>query len=247
MKYVITALAVLVLAGAVAFAASTIEKEKTYTWRYKITVTVETPDGDVSGSAVRIIGNDLRGSTIPELRGEAVVVDMGERGVFFALISDSSLARFGETFPRPNRKGAQGMATWEGLEYHASLPIGTTGTVNPGMPAGYPYFVTFKDMDDPKSVTKIQDWERMRGQPWGQQWQLKEDRFEEVFGDGVKLKDVIIEITDEPVTWGGVDRYLPKTFYTEIKSKWRTLPREVRVRLYPLTRFKYGEKDDTIQ
>jgi len=64
------------------------------------------------------------------------------------------------------------MATWEGLKYHDSLPIDTPGTVNPGMPAGYPYFVTFTDMDDPKSVTKIQDWERLRGQPWGGQWRL---------------------------------------------------------------------------
>lgn len=38
---------------------------------------------------------------------------------------------------------------------------------------------------------------------------LKADHFEELFGEGVKLKSITLEITDEPVTWGVVDEWLP--------------------------------------
>src|SRR4051812_10059597 len=62
------------------------------TWHYKMTVTVETPEGIKTGSAVRAVTVHL----VPrlslevhptiEVKGEAVAVDLGRRGVLFALM-----------------------------------------------------------------------------------------------------------------------------------------------------------------
>jgi len=179
-------------------------------WRYKMTVTVETPEGEISGSAVREMGNTTPRIQMPDVgnpakvRGEAVVVDMGERGVLFALISDESDNRFYDAFPLPGRADGQGGSTAQGIRHHASLPVGTKGTLNPAEWPGYPKLVTFTNMDDPKSVTLAQIWER----PESGKLTLKEDRMEELFGEGVKLKSIDLEITNEPVTLGVVDRHL---------------------------------------
>lgn len=181
------------------------------TWRYKMIVTVETPEGVVQGSAVRQMGNDAAGSFIPEVgnpadvRGEAVAVDLGKRGVLFALISHQSDLEFYNAFPIPGETFNNGGSTPEGIRYYASLPVGTKGTLNPVMPPGYPKLVTFTDIGDPKSVVEAQVWERQKNGMFF----LKEDRMEQLFGQGVHLKNITLEITDEPVTWGMMDGYLP--------------------------------------
>jgi len=209
-KIVISILAVLiVVVASISFGVGDLYLSGT--WRYKMTVEIETPEGIKTGSSVREMGNSASSSFIPEVgnpadvRGEAVVLDLGARGVLFALISHKSDHEFYDTFPVPSGKGG---ATPEGIKYYASLPVGTKGIVNPGMPGGYPNLVTFKDVNDPKSVTLVQEWERTRGQSLGHQFKLKNDRMEEFFGEGVKLKKITIEITDEPVTWGVVKKYL---------------------------------------
>ena len=187
-------------------------------WHYKMTVTVETPEGDISGSAVRVMANSSPALSLPDagssasVRGEAVVVDLGERGVLFALISHDSDQEFYETFPVPNNKGG---ATPEGIAYYASLPAGKKKDMNPFSGAGYPKLVAFKDMNDPKTVTLLQEYERCRAGSKRakackeQGPHLINDRFEEMFGEGVRIKNITLEITDEPVTWGVVDQYLP--------------------------------------
>src|SRR4051812_15423843 len=63
------------------------------TFRYKMTVTVTTPEGDKTGSAVREVSVTHGLHLTPEmqpavhLKGEAVVVDLGSRGVLFALLN----------------------------------------------------------------------------------------------------------------------------------------------------------------
>ncbi|MEK7802217.1 MAG: hypothetical protein AAB276_07170 [Pseudomonadota bacterium] len=57
------------------------DKVETYSWRYKMTVTVDTPEGEVSGSAVREMCNGpmsplSQNGNPAKVRGEAVVVDM---------------------------------------------------------------------------------------------------------------------------------------------------------------------------
>ena len=208
-RYLIIGVIVLLAGVAVAYAMGEIGG-KSYSLRYKITVAVETPEGMKTGSAVRQMGNSTPVIDLPDVgnpadvRGEAVVVDMGKRGVLFALISHESDNRFYDAFPLPGHSDGQGGSSPEGIKHYASLPIGTTGTLNPAEPPGYPKLVTFKDLNDPKSVTLSQVWKRDdRGY-----YYLDEDRMEELFGKGVKLKDITLEITDDEVTWVVVDKYL---------------------------------------
>lgn len=218
MKLSLIVVGVFVLAGAAFAVAQGVQDEnKSYNWRYKMTVTVETPEGDVSGSAVRQMGNDyqvtfpMEASNYGEVAGEAVVIDLGVRGVLFALISHDSDARFNYTFPVPWGGGGE---TPRAYEYYSSLPVGTKAEMP--LSAWMPQLVTFTDMDDPKSVTPVYKQDSCRKQdvlpeackddPKGSFVTM--DRFEELFGEGVRLKDITLEITDEPVTWGVVDRYL---------------------------------------
>lgn len=209
---------------------------KAYSWHYKMIVTVETPEGVVTGSTVREMSNAVPRLDLPdvgnpaEVKGEAVVVDLGKRGILFTLISSDSDMEFYNAFP------VSGPSTLKGIKYYASLPLGTKGTINPERNPGYPKLVTFTDLNDPKSVTLVQVWERdKKGY-----FHLKEDRMAELFGEGVKLKDITFEITDEPVMWGIVDGYLPDALQ-ELKENWKKLPYSEKERIYELITFKQGE------
>lgn len=214
-------------------------------WRYKMIVTVETPEGLVQGSAVRQMGNDTAGSFIPEVgnpadvRGEAVVVDMGKRGALFALISSDSDMEFYSAFPIPGEAPHNGGSTPEGIRYYASLPEGTTGILVPTEFPGYPKLVTFTDMNDPKSVTLAQVWIREDSGKYA----LQEDRMEKLFGKGVRLKDITLEITKEPATWGIVDRYLSSNFWEAYRRWVKSMDIYERAKLIPINlfTFKQGE------
>jgi hypothetical protein len=181
------------------------------TWHYKMTVTVETPEGIKTGYAVREVGNSASRHKIggtPEStprihhKGEAVVVDLGARGKLFAILSgyrlgvDHSKLIFYYSFG--------GYTTFDGVKKLNSLPVGTKVT----LPIkDYPVFVAFKDINDPKSVTPVLKIESVT-QSGQDDFQITENHMEELFGKGVRLKDVAIEITDEKVTWGTVKTYL---------------------------------------
>ena len=188
-------------------------------WRYKMTVEVETPEGVKSGYAVRQMGNDNpvtfppEASNYGEVSGEAVVINLGERGNVFALIAHSSDLEFYASFPVPSGAGAE---TPAGYEYYDSLPVGTKA------PLGTDRFikmVTFTDLNDPKSVELVYDKEtcawakdtieecKNNGERIGSY--TVANRFEELFGQGVQLRSITLEITDEPTTWGVVNQYLP--------------------------------------
>lgn len=242
----VVGLILLAAAGAIAFAQNkgvTDSGSKNYSWRYKMIVSVETPEGIVTGSAVRQMGNDTAGSFIPEVgnpadvRGEAVVVDLGKRGVLFALISHQSDLEFYNAFPVPGKPFNNGGSTPEGIQYYASLPAGTKGTLNPEYPPGYPKLVTFKDINDPISVTETQVWERKSDGLFV----LKQDRMEELFGQGVRLKDITLEITDESMTWGQVDKYLPSSVLKDFQAWWASLSLQDKMRLSELFQFKQGK------
>ncbi|HNP84198.1 MAG TPA: hypothetical protein PKN47_22255 [Nitrospira sp.] len=236
-----------VMAATAVVAMEQVNGDQTYSWRYKMTVEVETPEGIKTGSAVRQMGNELQGSPLSQggnpadVRGEAVVVDLGKRGVLFALISSDSDLEFYNAFPVPGNPVGNGGSTPEGIQYYANLSVGTQGILNPKAPPGYPQLVTFKDLNDPKSVTLVQEWTYIRGQERGQNFELTKDHMEELFGPGVKLKSITLEITDEPVTWGIVNRYMPKKFKSEIIDKWKDLPYLEKERIYQLISFKQGD------
>ena len=210
MKKIIFAIMGFVLLAGAAFAMS--QTPNSYSLHYKISVTVETPEGEISGSAVREMSNSTPLISLPDVgnpasvRGEAVVVNMGERGVLFALISSDSDMEFYTAF-RPLWSG--GGSTPEGIKFYSELPVGTKVELQPGGFLGNPKLVTFTDLNDPRSVTLVQEWAFDReGRRYKRR--LKADHMEELFGKGVKLKDITFEITDEPVTWGEVKKYLGK-------------------------------------
>jgi hypothetical protein len=171
------------------------------TWRYKITVTVETPEGIKTGSAVRELSNSAssvklalpEGTNAAKIKGEAVVVDLGKRGTLFALISDTSDDEFYQVFPVPGG----GPTSAAGIRYYDGLKAGTKGVLDSSRYPGYPQFVTFKDMNDPKSVTLVYGGRFDAAT----QTVVPVNDFEAIFGKGVKLKGIRIEATDEPVTW----------------------------------------------
>lgn len=218
MKIGLMALGLIVAGSIAALAMSQVtEDEEIFGWNYKMTVTVDTPEGEVSGSAVRSMGNGRKTSFPPEasnygeVSGEAVVVDLGKRGVVFALISHQSDSRFYYTFPVP--EGAP--ETPRGYAYYDSLPAGTKAVMP--LSFAYPKFVTFTDLDDPKSVTLVYERGNCKeAEPLPKECDAnpkgsfeKVNRFKELFGEGVSLKDITLEITDEPIIWGKVDEFLP--------------------------------------
>ena len=162
-------------------------------YRYRITIEVQTPEGIKTGAAVRAVTDhassikviDLPGvgGSRPKVRGEAVVVDLGEKGKLFGLIDWDSYREVYAAFPFAGAEKAG-----DGLRYYLNLK---PGAFAPLPEKQWPKFVTFTDMDDPKSVKSV-----------------PHDNLESVFGKGYAIKNIIIKITDEPITWGDIQRYL---------------------------------------
>ncbi len=164
------------------------------TWRYKMTVTVETPEGLKTGSAVREMSNsyskiriDFPESTNPaKLVGEAVVVDLGDRGKLFALLKgyryDVNHAHhivyqyFGGG---TNAAGIKALANLKDIKR----------TIDPN---DYPMFVTFTDLHDPKSVKKVLEMVPDKTPGIHGRYNLTADHTEEFFGEGVKIREVTI-------------------------------------------------------
>lgn len=165
-------------------------ESKVYGWRYKMTVSVETPEGLKTGSAVREVSVKFepRPGYKPQpyhvttkVKGEAVVVDLGERGVLFALIDPDDYRFIFEAFPGP-----PGL-TLEGAEFYSGLPVGKEGKALSKLP----WLVTFLDRSEPKTITAI-----------------TKDNITDIFGEGVILKDVNVAIASDAVTWGTLRNYL---------------------------------------
>lgn len=180
----------------------------TATVRYKLTVEIDTPEGVKTGSAVRDITIWRQPQLLPniptilsDVKGEAVVVDLGQRGVVFGLLRGAGGAydahRFLEKALPPPRVNAR-----EYVLYYKNLDKASRALT----PEAYPAFVYFRDIKDPKTVEALLIYRNV-GQGWITSQVLDKDRFTEAFGEGVALKSVTIEMTREPVTKGVVERY----------------------------------------
>ncbi|MCB9988267.1 MAG: hypothetical protein H6868_02910 [Rhodospirillales bacterium] len=209
-KFLAIAGLIILTGAAVAYAMGETAGNKSYSWRYKMTVTVETPEGLKSGSAVRQI--DIKIEPRPgyrphpyyashKMKGEAVVVDLGKRGLLFAITSSDSYPEVTDTFKGPS------LFTIEGGEYYSKLK----GVKAPVLPKDMPWMVHFTDLNNPLTVEIVKgnvfDIKQQKGVPV--------DDFERVFGEGVKLHSVTVEMTDEPVTWG-IEQVLP--WLSELKG-----------------------------
>ena len=179
-------------------------------YRYRLTVEVETPEGLRSGSSVIEVKTAIAGKyTIPtpgvnsrRARGEAVAVDLGERGLIFALLrsetnSDwASGVMFGFAPDVPLIYGEDGkfdasahtrarfMAMLENRQV-IELPEKFRGSrYIEGGPAK-PILVRFANIAEPTTVELVDP-----------------ANLAASFGEGVKLRRITVQLTDDPVTTG---------------------------------------------
>jgi hypothetical protein len=182
----------------------------TYEWRQKLTVTLDTPQGVKTGSSVTAISVKLkntRGNRIASTTGEAAIVEVAEGRYLFVLLS-------GQLYYNPlTEEHTDELA---GLVWQDVLPIARQRGVNEqnfdvrkewgpryqaitelrgarDMPVAlWPAFVTFADLNDPASVKVIEP-----------------EALDEVFGPGVAVRTISLEVTREAVTDGAVGAVLP--------------------------------------
>ena len=166
-----------------------------YSWHQKLTLVVETPQGTRSGSSVvrvDVLYGQLplmAGDTETFVTGEAAIVDLGQGKYLFALLmaeDDGGLngtVRLAEYTWRDQitGHGKERLSQIANLKGVRELPR-----------KYYPLLVTFKNINDPETIE-----------------QVNPDDLENSFGPGYSLKSITLEVTEEPVTTGVVEKLLP--------------------------------------
>jgi hypothetical protein len=159
--------------------------QERFEWNEKLTVTVETPAGEVSGSAVvRQVSHlgqmPMAANAVSyEITGEATVVEVAPGKYFFALLNGVE-ERAVRTF-KP-----EGMTDPSQYFAAAQNALGAKPLRGP-----LPTLVTFEDINDPKTVKLVDP-----------------TNLASTFGPGFALKSITLEITDEKVTDGRVEKLL---------------------------------------
>jgi len=164
-----------------------------HAWHQKLTLVVETPTGEVSGSAV--VGITAWFGQLPasaseveyDVIGEATMVEIAPGKYLFALLGDPS-----EYFHHAARERFEGMTRQEWLYEipKQSEPVEL-------FPGHMPMLVTFEDVTKPETVKLVDPLDLAAS-----------------FGPGVSLKVVTLEITDEAVTNGRVEVVLGSNFFS---------------------------------
>jgi len=180
-------IAVSVGVGALAYTIWHKSEHPTHAYRYKMTVDVLV-DGELrSGSSVIEVRLTKQPQILPEvipvrsdISGEAVYVDLGEGRNLIALLASGAN---GENVDYPQSV----VPSHFKLSYSDSdLPKFSSLRGEWTLPQDrLPTFVAFSNLDDLQSAKVVLP-----------------NQFEQVFGAGVALRDVRIEMTDEPVTHG---------------------------------------------
>ena len=164
---------------------------ETVAWHQRLTVTVQTPAGEVSGAAVTAITKvDTDGAwVLPEargvrskIRGEAVVVEIAPGKYLFALLGGASHWTY------PAFGLGQGLSYEDSMDKLMGIPHDTP---SPLPVEDYPLLVTFADITDPATVTRVDP-----------------ANLAASFGPGVSLTSVTLAVTEDPVTEGRVEGVL---------------------------------------
>ena len=174
-----------------------------FSYRYRLTLEIETPEGIKTGSGV-FQCNTTSSEDSPfkgfrgaggRLTGEAISVDLGTRGLLFVLLSksDKSTANiYALELPviLTNRAGLASdgrLAKPKRYEFFTDYMREVAAV--PGKldvaPDELPTLVRFTNIDDPKSVEKVDP-----------------ANLAAFFGPGVSWRSITIEITGDPVTTG---------------------------------------------
>jgi len=178
-----------VLIAALAVAGCGTKQES---FRYRLTMEAETPEGLRTGSSVIEVEVSQTGENAwatPEarglrfqVRGEAVAVDLPNGRVLFALLQRA------EGLPYAALKPSRPAGDFANIKQTRVLKEIARVGVAPR--DSYPIMVTFGDPADPKSVERVDP-----------------DDLAASFGEGVRLKRITVQMTDEPVTMS-IDRRL---------------------------------------
>ena len=174
--------------------------------RYKVTVEVDDRGTTRSGSSVmsfKLFKPDvaLVSPYNAEFRGEAVAVDLGNGQVLFALLKDEK-GNLGTVQMWPEKvfddlgsgseriRNIRRIASNEGLvrevpRFFPAISDSREPFVN------YPLLVRFRDLSRPESIEAVDP-----------------DALDKAFGPGVKLRQISVQVTDEPVT-DGITKRLP--------------------------------------
>ncbi len=190
-----------------------------YSWHQKMTVEVN-EDGQVyAGSSV--VEMHVRG--YPDtgyapgvrsygLRGEAVVVAMPDDRYLFALLTYNAFLA-----SKVFHDKMEGSLSEPGERWAAIISkIRDRRTM---VPKDYPLLVTFTDITDPKTVREVDP-----------------ENLAATFGPGVSLKRITLEITDEPMTEGRIERVLGWLGDPKVMKNpgWRNLPSLSQTAIYGL-------------
>lgn len=204
----------------------------TQKFRYRMTVEVETPQGLRTGFAVREIiprtppPLPALGESRPrwDVRGEAVVVDLGGGRTLFALLTgrDGYVDYAGKGVSTIFRVMDRDVGPRGGPhELWPKVPVIREPITDP-----LPLLVRFGDVADPASVEEV-----------------KPDALDRTFGAGVRLRRIAIEATNEAVTTGIGDRlgWLSSSAIMD-NPGWAKLPLESRKAINGLFSGTIGER-----
>jgi hypothetical protein len=161
---------------------------QSYSWNQKLTVQVNTPQGVKTGASV--IGIKVSSGQVGlsqtsasyRVTGEATVLEVAPGKYLFALLGERSTNELA-THTWADQLPRNADEAWTKIE--------TLREIRDVPRAEYPLLVTFTDINDPKSVKEV-----------------KPDKFSEVFGAGYSLSAITLEITDEAVTGGSVEKLI---------------------------------------
>jgi hypothetical protein len=173
--------------------------------RSRMTLVVQTPEGERSGSSVTQLTTYFPGGLTKaqgwgitkQLVGEAVVVDLGQRGLLFATLRNptdltfsgggglgggynAGLAAFPQDFRGDNEQYAAYLDGLNRMKPKSVLSL-----------KDLPVLVRFTNLNDPTSAALVDPHDLAAS-----------------FGPGVIFKGAIVEITDDPVT-KGIETRLP--------------------------------------
>jgi hypothetical protein len=174
------------------------------TWNQRLTLVIETPQGEVRGAVVQRIdwegtgalGTALFSGVDPSsasvrVTGEALAVEVVPGRWLFALLKGGAgwqgepglNAAFAIAVPRGHfAKSAEGVREIVGFPKDTPVEVPREA---------WPMLVTFDDIGKPETVRRVDP-----------------EDLAAVFGEGVRLKAVTLEITEEAVTEGRVEEVL---------------------------------------
>jgi hypothetical protein len=169
------------------------------TIRYRLTLEVEIDGKPVAGSGVIQVKQFdtaavLRstGGAGAEVNGEAIILDLGRRGLVFGLLRGATLGLSEEWGPRSLLLRVFGDVFGSETGPLPRIRILQRERPRRELPPTYlPMLVHFRDVNDPKSIE-----------------QLDPTNFGATLGPGIVLRRAMIEITDDPITTG-IEARLP--------------------------------------